>query len=404
MSLENFTKIQKVMAVAIGVALCLQRLSMAIGSICWGIAIASFLYLLYISYNMGTLKTRIEEYKPYYKVILLMWLCFLPTIIFTPDFKISIKTFTEMWIYRLMPFFMVTLFLQNKKYLTRIAAAFIIATSLDSIVALAQLILGMGSRGWGFGGNILNLASLLCIIMPILLIIIVDDSFSDKAKNLAKVAIFCCTMGLIAGKSRGAWVALAVVLPMVSFTYIIRSKKYIIIALAVVLVLVGSIASSQVYRQRVMSITNITTDSSNADRIKVWNSALRMIKDNPVTGVGLGNFKKEHDSKYRLEGRNYNLVHCHNNILQIWSEAGTIGVFGFLYMSLYIFTVNFREWLKSKDPYSLMIWGSWLGFMIFGMFDLIIDHAAITKVWWFALATLLYFSKCKKVGLKNDIV
>ena len=396
MDLSNVNNIQKIMAIAIGIALCLQRLSMAIGSICWGVAIACFLYLLFAAYKMGTLKAKIEAYKPYYKVILLMWLCFLPTVIFAPDLKTSIKTFIEMWIYRLMPFFMVTLFLQNKKYLAKIAVAFIIATSLDSLVALAQVLLGMTSRGWGFGGHMLNLASLLCIMIPMLLIIIMDDSFSIKAKNIAKAAILCCVLGLIAGKSRGAWLTLTIVLPLISFRYIVKSKKNLIIALAIVLIIVGSIASSQEYRQRAMSISNITTDISNADRIRVWESAFYMIKDNPIAGVGLGEFRKVYNSGYRTKETVQDMVHSHNNIIQIWAETGTIGIFGFLYMSLYVLIANFREWCVSKSPYSLMIWGSWFGFMIFGMFDLIIDHAAITKVWWFVLAMLLYLKNCKK--------
>ena len=195
-----------------------------------------------------------------------------------------------------MPFFMVTLFLQNKKYLAKIAVAFIIATSLDSLVALAQVLLGMTSRGWGFGGHMLNLASLLCIMIPMLLIIIMDDSFSIKAKNIAKAAILCCVLGLIAGKSRGAWLTLTIVLPLVSFRYIFKSKKNLTIALAIVLIIVGSIASSQEYRQRAMSISNITTDISNADRIRVWESAFYMIKDNPIAGVGLGEFRKVYNS------------------------------------------------------------------------------------------------------------
>lgn len=396
MDMTSVNDIQKIMAIAIGIALCLQRLSMAIGSICWGVAIACFLYLLFDTYKMGTLKAKVEAYKPYYKVILLMWLCFLPTVIFAPVLKTSIKTFAEMWIYRLMPFFMVTLFLQNKKYLAKIAVAFIIATSLDSLVALAQVLLGMTSRGWGFGGHMLNLASLLCIMIPILLIIIMDDSFSVKAKNIAKVAILCCVLGLIAGKSRGAWLTLTIVLPLISFRYIVKSKKNIAIALAIVLMIIGAFASSQEYRQRVMSISNITTNVSNADRIRVWESAFHIIKDNPATGVGLGEFRKVYNSGYRLKETVQDLPHSHNNIVQIWAETGTIGMFGFLYMSLYILIVNFREWRVSKSPYSLMIWGSWFGFMIFGVFDLIIDHAAITKVWWFALAMLLYLKKCEK--------
>ena len=223
-----------------------------------------------------------------------------------------------------------------------------------------------------------------------------DDSFSIKAKNIAKAAILCCVLGLIAGKSRGAWLTLTIVLPLVSFRYIFKSKKNLTIALAIVLIIVGSIASSQEYRQRAMSISNITTDISNADRIRVWESAFYMIKDNPIAGVGLGEFRKVYNSGYRTKETVQDMVHSHNNIIQIWAETGTIGIFGFLYMSLYVLIANFREWCVSKSPYSLMIWGSWFGFMIFGMFDLIIDHAAITKVWWFVLAMLLYLKKCKE--------
>ena len=93
------------------------------------------------------------------------------------------------------------------------------------------------------------------------------------------------------------------------------------------------------------------------------------------------------------------LPHSHNNYLQLWSEGGTIGIIGFMAMSLFILLRNFRLWWKTKSPFYLMIWGPWLGFMIFGMFDLIIDHSAITKAWWFLLGMLLVF--CRDEQVKN---
>lgn len=114
-----------------------------------------------------------------------------------------------------------------------------------------------------------------------------------------------------------------------------------------------------------------------------------MISDYPITGVGLGNFSKVYNSGYRLKETVQDLPHSHNNILQIWVETGTIGVIGFLSMSFFILFRNFKEWWKSNNPYNLIIWSSWLAFMIFGMFDLIIDHSAMTKAWWFLLAGIL---------------
>ena len=113
--MEKCIKVEKAMVICIAIALCFQRLSMAAGSIFWGISIACFLFLLYQSYKAGDLKSRAEGFEPYYKVIGFMLLCFIPSVIFSVDIKTSAKAFAEMWIYRLMPFFMVTLFVNNKK-------------------------------------------------------------------------------------------------------------------------------------------------------------------------------------------------------------------------------------------------------------------------------------------------
>lgn len=381
--------LEKVMAIAICIALCLQRLSMAIGSICWGIAIVCFLGLLYMAYEKGDLQERVQNFKPYYKVIGFMIICYIPAVIFSVDIKTSIKAFFEMWIYRLMPFYMVTLFLQNKNWLQKIIMIFIVATCLDCLVAAGQVLFLDAYRGWGFGGHSLNLASLLSVMVPFLTIILFDDAFSAKIKKIAQIALFCAVIGLIAGKSRGAWLTLAIVLPLVAAHYIKQSKKALAISLAVVLLIGVDFAASPQYKQRLISISNTTTDTSNADRIRIWKSCGKMISDYPITGVGLGNFSKVYNSGYRLKETVQDLPHSHNNILQIWVETGTIGVIGFLSMSFFILFRNFKEWWKSNNPYNLIIWSSWLAFMIFGMFDLIIDHSAMTKAWWFLLAGIL---------------
>ena len=107
-------KVEKAMAICIAIALCFQRLSMAAGSIFWGISIACFLFLLYQSYKAGDLKSRAEGFEPYYKVIGFMLLCFIPSVIFSVDIKTSAKAFAEMWIYRLMPFLWLPYLLRTK--------------------------------------------------------------------------------------------------------------------------------------------------------------------------------------------------------------------------------------------------------------------------------------------------
>lgn len=376
---------------------------MAMGSIFWGISIACFLFMIYKSYRAGNLFEIGKAYKSYYKIIAFMLLCFVPSVFLSVDVKTSAKAFVEMWIYRLMPFFMVTLCIREKEWLKRIFVAFVIATNIDCLVALAQTVFMNQTRPWGFGGHTLNLASLLSLMLPIYAIMLFDNLFSIKTKKLIIIAIICCAVGLIVGRSRGAWLTLAIVMPIVSSYYLIRSKKAMTSFIVILLAIVVGFGCSKEYQQRLYSISNITTDVSNADRIRIWKSCFNMISDYPITGVGLGNFREVYNKgNYRLKTTVQDLPHSHNNYLQLSSEGGIIGLIGFMTMSLYIFITNMQLWLKTKSPFSLMIWGSWLSFMIFGMFDLIIDHSAITKVWWFLLGMLLVLENDRKMNSKEE--
>lgn len=389
------TKLEKFLAVIVCLAVCVQRLSMAVGSILWGLSIAVFLYLLYKHYRQNDLNNLLENCSGYYKAFVIFAVCAIPAIFTSDYFGESMHKFLEMYVYRVMPFFIVTLFIKDMKWLKNIFLIFLFVTGIDAIVALAQVLLNMTSRGWGFGGHSLNLASLLCVVIPILLVVLLDDRFNKRTKLICKLAILFCIIGVFAGKSRGAWLTLAIVLPLVSYSYIIKSKKAIAGALIVCLMIGSVFAVSDTYRNRLVSTINITTDYSNIDRLLIWESTANMVKDYPFFGVGLDQFKKVYDAEYKNPKHKQNLPHTHNNMVQIAAESGLVGLFGFLYLACYIFFKNFNEWRKTKNPYSLMIWGAWLGFMTFGMFDLTIDHSAITKAMWFLFGCILVFKNRK---------
>lgn len=382
-------KMKKAMAICLAIALCFQRLSMAAGSIFLGIATAIFLVLLYKAYKNGELRDRIEPYKCYYKVFGFMFLCMIPSLIFSADPKDSTKLFCEMFFYRMMPFYIITLFIDDAKWIKNIFIVLIVSLSVDSLVALGQLLLGMTSRGWGFGGNSLHLSSILSVMIPIVLVAIFDESIDSKIKKICMIALPCMILGVLAGKSRGSWLTLCIVVPIIMAIYSFKSKKILMSFFVAVLCLGVFFGTSDAYKKRFTSITNVSTDNSNLARISMWKACKNIIIDYPVAGVGLGQFGDVYQTRYYLDNRFKHFNHCHNNILKIWTETGTIGVIGFIGMSLFILISNFNNWIKERNPYFLIIWSGWLSFMIFGMFDVIIDHGAITKIWWFILAAML---------------
>lgn len=82
-------------------------------------------------------------------------------------------------------------------------------------------------------------------------------------------------------------------------------------------------------------------------RIYVWQSTLRMIGDHPILGVGAGNFRvvyplyrSPQEKKVTWKGVIY--FSAHNDFLQIWSEAGTLGLVCFLWIIWVLLGLGWR--------------------------------------------------------------
>ncbi len=68
-------------------------------------------------------------------------------------------------------------------------------------------------------------------------------------------------------------------------------------------------------------------------RVSVWQSAIEMIRDHPIFGVGLDNFLYEYPKYIKPEAwREPNLSHPHNIILDFWARMGILGVIALAWM------------------------------------------------------------------------
>ena len=88
------------------------------------------------------------------------------------------------------------------------------------------------------------------------------------------------------------------------------------------------------FTEQIASIT--PEDGSTRTRLSAWNYSFRMIRDNPLLGVGVGNWKinvLEHENKEK-SGFIY-LYKAHNDFLETATETGILG--GLLYLGIYLF-------------------------------------------------------------------
>ncbi len=132
-----------------------------------------------------------------------------------------------------------------------------------------------------------------------------------------------CLAGLVLTFSRGAWIATIAAL-VVGALALRRSRLALAGALASV-ALLGILAIMQV--ARLGDLLQLGSGSASL-RMLLWHAAINMIRDHPITGLGLDQFLYYYNPQYVLPGawEERYTSHAHNLILDLWTRLGIIGV------------------------------------------------------------------------------
>ena len=348
--------------------------------------------LLWAIYLWFSCKKRVfvsPEVKGYIKAYIVFALLVIPSIFLSDNPQAGITDFFHMWIWPYIPFITVILFISRRDYLVNMLTVLFLFIGVECLYALVQST--NHSRGWGFSnGSLLAIADIMCMLLPIALVILMDKRFESILKKAAAFATGSMLAGFLASKSRGAWLTELIVIPIAVFRYLKNSKKLLVTFCIILVMILGYMLSNPVYVQRIYSITNTTTDHSNADRIWGWKSAILMVKDYPVTGVGLGQFRDKYKN-YKYKEETQDLYHTHNNFIHITTESGIIGLIGFLYFISYYLCTSWKNYRKKINPYDLLLFTTFFGHIcIFGQIEYTLWYGAETPpVFWFLMALLM---------------
>ncbi|MDP3046995.1 MAG: O-antigen ligase family protein, partial [Chloroflexota bacterium] len=123
--------------------------------------------------------------------------------------------------------------------------------------------------------------------------------------------------------SVGAWAAVASGCVLV----ILRQVRRTALALAGAALALALLAMPLLGTERVASHFDLQSATTSAVRLSVWQSAVEMIADHPVRGVGLDGFLELYRTSYsRPEAwREPDLSHPHNILLESWLSLGILG-------------------------------------------------------------------------------
>lgn len=369
----------------------LSFVSIAVGNVLLGIATLCF--LIYAVRNKDTLQL---QNKTYYAAIGIFIVTMLISALTSGDIGKGMKAWADLWIWRVMPFVIITLSVKEACAAKKILACALVSVSIGFICLIYQGVSGE-SRAAGFFGHPMTFAGYLCIFLPVLLVCFLDREIYGRWRWLAGFGVVLGCFALLFNATRGAWLALTPVLLFIIGYYLLKKNKLAILCLALVVAAGAGLSQYKPFVKRLATVTDTRKFQSNTERLLIWHSAYEMFKDHPVVGVGLGQYKDNYQKKYiSPKAKEPYLSHAHNNFLQMLAENGIVGFAGFLTLLAAFIGYSFKRFWQEKNPYALMMSMSALALVLQGFTEYNFGNSAVMKSFWLAQGCLFVLSYVKK--------
>lgn len=291
---------------------------------------------------------------------------------------------------------------QTENDLKRLAAGGAIAVAISSAYAVVQRIqgvevnaayvdlklnAGMPGRVYSFFDNPNTFAQVLILLLPLVLaLMLCSKHFICKVAAAGIFAVGVAALGMT--YSRASWVGIACCMVVMVFLW----KPSLIPAFILLCCLAVPLLPETIWN-RILTITNMN-DSSTSSRFPLYEAALNVIKERPVTGAGLGTAATQKFIKdYNLYRGSAPFVHSHNFYLEVWIEAGLLGILGFISSMLW----NIKKAAhtvrhcapSAARTITCAAASAMCGAMVCGLADYLWNYPRVMCIFWFVFAMAL---------------
>jgi O-antigen ligase len=235
-------------------------------------------------------------------------------------------------------------------------------------------------------------------------------SFLPNLKTGIKIFItinfFISTLALVLSKSAGGIAAFIIcffVLLALMLYNRNREDKTFVLALSVILIIVSVCAILIIKIRLDETIKSYNIKNSIAQRLDYWKAAIDIIKDFPLKGIGLGNFKVLY-TKYKsaLSDETY---YAHNSYLQIFCETGFLGFIILLVLFFSFIKLSFTK-IKHNNVKNLDvgIFCAVMTFIVRNFFDYDLYLPELTFLWCICAGLMIPFPTIKKNTKLNNLL
>ena len=233
-----------------------------------------------------------------------------------------------------------------------------------------------------------------------------------KSRRISVIAVLCLMIiAIILSYCRASWISLIAALGVLACVLLKIKFKYIA-AIAVVLIGLFFTFQQQIFDslskndqdasgnivENIQSITNISTDASNLERINRWNSAIRLFKERPVVGWGPGTYQfvyapfQESKNKTIISTNSGDMGNAHSEYIGALAEQGIPGsliVVAIVVVFMYNGLMTYRR-AKNRESKILVLASTLalLGYFVHGILNNFLDTDKLAVPVWSCMAII----------------
>ena len=269
--------------------------------------------------------------------------------------------------------------------------------------------------------------AVLALTLPVLIGMLFTKGQTRIQKFGLLIVIPIVTIGLILSYSRAAWLGVIISFG-VLILVILRIRFWIVFLTGTFIISMvilnwteinyrmqsNTTDSSASLEEHVQSVTNISNDYSNVERLNRWNSAIGMFKEKPILGWGPATYMFQYAPFQSSQLKNPistdagDRGNAHSEYLGPLAESGVLGTVTFLIIIIASLVTGFRVFRKSESfSERALVISVILGlitYIVHGILNNFLDTAKVSSLFWgyIAFFVMLDIRQKKAVGANSE--
>ncbi|HEY8402994.1 MAG TPA: O-antigen ligase family protein [Flavobacteriales bacterium] len=241
--------------------------------------------------------------------------------------------------------------------------------------------------------------AVLAMYFPVVIGLLMRKHMNLLLRVLLTIGFVILTVGIILSYTRAAWLSIAGIMGilvvmllrirlrtallalLVSGTFVYLSWDDLQVALSR-----NKQDSSDKLEEHVTSMSNVSSDASNLERLNRWNCAIEMFKERPMVGWGPGTYQFVYAPFQRskdltiISTRQGNGGNAHSEYLGPLCEQGVLGMALFIALLLGVSQLAFRLFYHLRERnLKLLVGSTYLGLMTYYIHGVLNNYLDLDK-------------------------